>query len=82
LDAEVLIGHFLNYYKPTPGHLGELFGRALEAIAIDEKYTLREELQKQESEHKEAWKDVRLELLTEGGERAAQEAAGEDVGAD
>ena len=64
LDVEILMGHFLNYYKPTPEHLGEVYKKALNALAIDEKYKLREDLQKQESEHKEAWKDVRLEVLS------------------
>ncbi len=64
LDVEILMGHFLNYYMPTPEHLGEVYRRALGALAIDEKYKLREELQTQESEHKEAWKDVRLEVLS------------------
>lgn len=64
LDVEILMGHFLNYYKPTPEHLGEVYRRALKALAIGEKYALREELQRQESDHREAWKDVRLEVLS------------------
>lgn len=63
-DQEVLLGHYLNYYKPTLEHLEEEYLKALPYLSIDEKFSLKVEIEAKDKEHTAAWKDMRLEVLT------------------
>lgn len=63
-DVEVLMGHFLSYYKPSLEHLEEEYLKALPYLSIDEKFSLKVEIEAKDREHNVAWKDMRLEVLT------------------
>ena len=63
-DTETLLGHVLTYYKPSLEHLKEQYLRAIPALSIDDRFRLKLEMEAKEKEHGEAWKDLRLEVLT------------------
>lgn len=53
LDAEVLMGHFLSYFKPSEKHLQEYYSKCVPYLSIDEKFKLKEELQVEQKENAE-----------------------------
>jgi site-specific recombinase XerD len=57
LDAEMLMGHVTSYDKSDMRHLEEVYLRALPALLVDEKYSLREQSKKLEADY--ATKDAR-----------------------
>lgn len=64
-DVEVLMGHFLSYYKPSLEHLEEEYLKALPYLAIDEKFRLKVEIENKDKEHRVDFQQTRLELLEE-----------------
>jgi integrase len=61
-DVEALLGHASSYYKPTLEALeGEYARKALPYLAIDEKFSLRTELEVKERTHESEWGRARLE---------------------
>lgn len=64
-DVEVLMGHFLSYYKPTLEHLEEEYLKALPYLSVDEKFKLKVEIESKDKEHRADFQQTRLELLEE-----------------
>lgn len=62
-DQEVLLGHYLNYHKPTPEHLEEEYLKAEPFLTISEANEARLELKAQGERHESEWARVRLENL-------------------
>jgi site-specific recombinase XerD len=69
LDVEVLMGHFLNYHKPTLQHLEEVYLRAEPSLTVSEELRLKKEIEDQGERHQDGLRDVRLELLEEKEKR-------------
>jgi integrase len=74
LAIEALKGKANSYYKQHPEELEEEYMKAHPHLLISEKYTLTNQLQRQESEHKSVWNETRLELLEEKAKRQELEA--------
>lgn len=63
VDVEVLMGHYLSYYKPTEEHLLQYYRTAVPYLAIDERFRLKEEMERKEEVHESEWAKSRLESL-------------------
>lgn len=63
-DQEILLGHYLNYYKPTPEHLEAEYLRAEPFLTVSEALQVRQEKDRMEAEHGQEWKDAQLQILT------------------
>ena len=62
-DSEVLLGHAFSYNKPSAEHLKEEYLKAVPFLCIDEKYSLRWELEREHRSHEDEWQKARLENL-------------------
>jgi site-specific recombinase XerC len=62
-DQESLLGHFLNYYKPSVEDLERQYIQAQDFLSIDEAYALKQRIKTQEKAHETEWTRVHLENL-------------------
>ena len=68
-DVEVLLGHFHPYHKPSLETLEEEYAeKALPYLVVDEKFSLKTQLETKEKAHESEWTKVRLENLELNGE--------------
>lgn len=63
-DVEVLLGHFLPYHKPSLESLETAYiSKAQHLLMIDERFSLRTELESTAETHESEWTKARLENL-------------------
>lgn len=62
-DVEVLMGHFLSYYKPTLERLEEEYLKAEPFLTVAESLKLKQEIAAKDKEHESKWDKVQLDNL-------------------
>lgn len=63
LSVEVLMGHKLNYFKPTEAELFEEYMKAVPYLTVGESYQLKQELETTQEKHGRDYKESRFEIL-------------------
>lgn len=76
--VERLKGRKTNYYKPSYEELEAEYLKVLPYILINEKYTLKDQLSRQDQEHSARWADTKLKILEleENNRRLSEQVEG------